>query len=420
MSTKRRVTFKLYPTTTQKKLLFEWKSWYCWLYNQALADRRDSWQNNKQSVNYYDQQKAVKVIRAIYPEFKLLGSHALQDTLKRVDYAYSRFFKGLAKYPRFKSSRHYSGWTYPCGSGWKALTNGTHGKLKISNLGEIRMRGQARQWGNPKTCTIFYRRGNWYASITVECEVIRNTGNGLVGLDLGCETAVTCAVHLSAGNYQEIKIENPRHLKKVEQKIKQFSKKKRRKRSPNYKQKIKGSRRWKKAQKQVSKLSTKVANQRKDFLHKVSAEIVSSNSLVVTEKLNLKNMTRTSKNKGKRGLNKSILDVSFGFLKDCLRYKTNEAGGSYIEVPTQKLKPSQRCPKCDNLKKKLLSERIHHCQKCGYQSGRDFASAQVMAEYIRKGLGTSLSKRGEEASTSTYCGGFKQASLVKRQKLRPL
>jgi len=152
----------------------------------------------------------------------------------------------------------------------------------------------------------------------------------------------------------------------------------------------------------------------------VSAEIVSSNSLVVTEKLNVKNLTRTSKNKGKKGLNKSILDVSFGFLKDCLKYKTNEAGGSYIEIPTQKVKPSQRCPKCDNLKKKLLSERTHHCEKCNYQCGRDFASAQVMAEYIRKGLGTSLSKRGESASTSTYCGGFKQAVSVKRQKLRPL
>jgi putative transposase len=420
MSTTRRITFKLYPTPTQAKTLFEWRNLHCWFYNKALADRRNSWQNDKQSVSYFDQQRAVKVLRGLYPEFKPLGSHALQDTLKRVDYAYQRFFKGLAKYPRFKSYRHYSGWTYPCGSGWKALTNGTHGKLKISNLGEIRMRGQARQWGNPKTCTIFSRRGSWYASITVDCEVMRKTGHGLVGLDLGCQTAVTQAKHLSDGSYQEIKIENPRHLKKAEQKIKQISKQKRRKRSPNYKQKIKASRRWKKAQKQVSKLLTKVANQRKDFLHQVSAEIVSSNSLVVTEKLNVKNMTRTSKNKGKRGLNKSILDVSFSFLKDCLNYKTNEAGGSYIEIPTQKIKPSQRCPKCDHLKKKLLSERTHHCEKCNYQCGRDFASAQVMAEYIRKGLGTSLSKRGESASTSTYCGGFKQAVSVKRQKLRPL
>lgn len=68
-------------------------------------------------------------------EYKELGSQALQATLKRVDFAYQRFFKGLAKRPKFKASRRYSGFTYPGVASWKTETNGKNGYLALSNLG---------------------------------------------------------------------------------------------------------------------------------------------------------------------------------------------------------------------------------------------------------------------------------------------
>jgi putative transposase len=99
--------------------------------------------------------------------------------------AFVRFFKKVGGYPKFKSIRRYSGWTYPCISGWKALTDGKNGHLELSNLGKIRLRGTARTWGKPTTCTIVYRSGTWYASITVHLLPVRETSTGAIGLDFG-------------------------------------------------------------------------------------------------------------------------------------------------------------------------------------------------------------------------------------------
>lgn len=203
-------------------------------------------------------------------EYKQLGSHALQATLKRVNMAYQRFFKGINGYPKFKSIRHYSGWTYPCIAGWKTLTDGKNGYLELSNLGKLQMRDIARTWGKPTTCTIVNRQGVWYASITVQCSPERETGLGAVGLDFGCLTAVA----MSDGQV----VENPRFLAATKAHISKASKVKRRKVKPDFKRKIKASNRWKKANKKISKLQRKVANQRQNWVHQVVTEIVSSNS----------------------------------------------------------------------------------------------------------------------------------------------
>ena len=150
------------------------------------------------------------------------------------------------------------------------------------------MRGQARDWGTPKTCTILFKQGKWYASITVDCHPSRvQTDTGAIGLDFGVHHAVAC----SNGEL----IENPRFIKQSQTKINRIAKKSRRKRTPNFKKRTKASRRWKKANKAVSKIQAKVARQRQDWQHQVATQIVSSNSLVATEKLNLKGMTRKAK-----------------------------------------------------------------------------------------------------------------------------
>ena len=179
-----------------------------------------------------------------------------QNTLKRVDFAFNRFFKLKSGYPRFKASRRYKGWTYPCKSGWKALSNGKNGHLKISNLGIIKMRGQARDWGKTKTCAIMFKQGKWYASITVDCIPTRyQTGKGAIGLDFGTHHAIAD----SNGNT----IENPRFIRKAQAKINQIAKASRRKRPPRRNQKA--SRRWKKANKAVAKIQSKVGRKRQDW-----------------------------------------------------------------------------------------------------------------------------------------------------------
>ncbi len=252
---------------------------------------------------------------------------------------------------------------------------------------------------------------------------MRETDIGAVGLDFGCLTAVA----MSDGT----KIENPRFLAKTQRKIKKVSRQKRRRRAPNYKKRIKASTRWKKAQKQVSRLQSKAANQRSYWSHKVAAQISSSNSMVATEKLNLKNMTKKAKkgSKGQRqktGLNRSILDVAMGMLRNAIKYKVEEAGGVFIEVPTLYVKPSQTCPNCGHQKPKNLEERVHQCHKCNYTGDRDVVAAQVMLNWALGSTphGTCGVKRGSQASTDNpkepkNCGGWKQAWEMKRQKPRP-
>jgi len=429
MSITRRVTFRLYPTIAQVKTLSYWRRLHKDLYNAAVANRQTQYKRFKKSVDYYEQQNCLPAFKEVWREYKQLGSHALQATLKRVDMAYQRFFKGLGGYPKFKSIRHYSGWTYPCIAGWKTLTDGKNGCLELSNLGRIQMRGTARTWGKPTTCTIVNRQGIWYASFTVQCLPIRETGTGAVGLDFGCLTAVA----MSDGKM----VENPRFLVAAKAKIGKASKAKRRKVKPDLKKKIRASKRWRKAHKKVGKLQRLVANQRQNWVHQVAAEIVSSNSLVATEKLNIVGMTRKPKKGSQRkaqktGLNRSLLDVGMGALRSAIKYKLAEAGGIFIEVPTQKVKPSQTCPNCGIQKKKELSERVHNCP-CGLTGDRDVAAAQVMLNWsqcglgvsqsgatgVATGLGTSLDKRGSDSSTNRHCGGFKQLAEMKRQKPRP-
>ena len=383
----RRTTFRLYPNKQQEAKLHYWRKLHKLLYNACIYHRRVEYEKFGRSINYYDQQNALPAFKECWEEYKELGSHALQATVKRVDFAYQRFFQKLGGRPKFKSSRDYRGWTYPCKSGWKASTNGENGYLVLTNLGNIQMRGKARTWGKPTTCTIIWKQGKWFASITVNCTPTRETGYCAIGLDFGTYHAVAT----SDGKL----IDNPRFLAKSQQEVKKASRELKRKRFPNHSRKIKASKRWRKQRSFVTKLQQKVTRTREDWQHKVTAQIVKSNSLVATEKLNLKGMTRKAKkankfgeaklgtlnqactstqqdsnvpvkpaqfssltSKGRRqksGLNRSLLDVGIGSLTSLLKYKLEEAGGVFVEVPTQKVAPSQTCPDCGRKEKSCVT-----------------------------------------------------------------
>jgi putative transposase len=396
------------------------------LYNAAIANRKTQYERFRHSVNYFEQQNCLPAFKEVWPEYKVLGAHALQATLKRVDIAYQRFFKGLGGHPKFKSIRHYSGWTYPDRDNWKAHTIGDNGYLELSSLGSIQIRGKAKVWGTPTTCTIVHRHGKWYASITINCELVpRILGAGSIGIDFGAKTAAA----ISDGENAYF-IENPRWFQQALPKIKTASRDKRRKRAPNRKKKIKASKRWKRATKGVAKLQRKAANQRQNWIHHQAIQIVSGNSLIASEKLEVKNMTRKTKKGSKRkrqkaGLNRSILDVGWGILTQAIKYKLEEGNGVFVEVPTKTVKPSQTCPKCLHQQKKELSERVHCCQKCNYIQDRDLASAEVMVLWATNSgaFGTSALRRGASSSTKStkerkHCGSMRQLGAKKRQKHR--
>lgn len=427
----RRSTFRLYPSKAQEVKLHYYRRLHKDLYNACVYHRKTEYQKFSCNVTYYEQQNCLPAFKEVWTDYKELGSQALQATVKRVDFAFARFFAGLGKYPKFKSSRYYRGWMYPAKSGWKAHTTGDNGALELAGIsGQIQMRGKARQWGTPTTCTIVWKQNKWYASITVNCKPVRETGINAIGLDIGTLTAVA----MSDGS----KIVNPRFLKVAQKEINKVSKQLRRKRKPE-KRKTKASRRWRKVRKQVSKLQNKVANRRQNWVHQVATQIVSNNSLVATEELAVKNMTakakkrtslrsgsacrRTRARAGKRhrqkaGLNRSILDVGFGMLRQAINYKVIEAGGVFVDVPTKKVKPSQSCPQCNRQERKTLDERIHQCP-CGCVLDRDVAAAKVCLNYAR-GLGTSLPDADDSAlpKAPKKCGGFRQQHQMKRQKLQ--
>ena len=425
----RRVTFRLYPNIKQDQTMRYHRKLHKELYNAAVSNRFVQYQKFGHSVDYFEQQNSLPAFKEVWTEYKKCNCMTLQATLKRVDYAFQRWFKGLGKRPKFKSIRHYSGWTYPSKTGWKVHTTGDNRYLELAKIGSIQMRGKARIWGTPGTCVIVYRNGKWYASITVELTELqvatRPTDFGAVGIDLGCKSALA----ITDGETHSF-VEAPKFLRKAEQQIKQLSKGKRRKVAPNRRKKQKASSRWKKTQAKIAQVTRKVANQRANWVHQVASEIVRCNSFVATEKLEVSKMTRKAK-KGKRkkqkaGLNKSILDVGFGVLRSAIQYKVTEAGGVFVEVPTRTVKPSQTCPNCGSQHKKTLDERVHQCEKCGFTMDRDLAAALVMLLWSQgklPGFETSLVDADVPSSTSNtrkrkLAGSQKQLGQMKRQKFK--
>jgi putative transposase len=420
----RRQTFRLYPSKAQEKALFEARRLHCYLYNACVSHRETEYKLHRRTVTYLEQQNLLPEFKQVWVEFAQLNSQALQATVKRVDYAYQRFFRGLSRKPRFKSIRRYSGWTYPARSGWKVNSTGKHGTVTLNDLGiTLKMRGQAKHWGVPTTLTIVYKpsRRQWFASFTVEVAIPEPKFGSqsdlryesIVAYDLGTETALTL---FDGAEFREIT--NPRFTQRSEEKIRRVARLKRRKRAP--KKGVKASRRWKKIHRREAQLQAKAARQRKDWQHKVTSEIACRYDVGVTEKLHVKGMTRKG-GKRKAGLNKSILSVGFGTLNQMITYKIEQKGGLVLMFPTQTLKPSQRCPKCGAVHKEWadLSNRYHVCSACGFEVPRDRGSVMVMynvATNRQPGLGTSLVSLGCLSTTSKSCGSMKHLGQRKRLK----
>jgi len=382
---RRKVTYKVYPDLHQAARLEEWVGLHCELHNAALQERIDAYRKAGKSVSYYDQQNVLPQIKADRPEFAELGSHALQQTLYRLDQNFQAFFRRVKAgqkpgFPRFKSRNRYSGFTYPDTAGWKlTVKGGRNATLRIGSGKSalvLRARGQHRFGKDvqPNDLTITRKNGEWFASVTLRvseaaCARTR-TDHQHRGVDFGVLQWAT----FDNGDI----LDNPRFTREASAKLAVLQQAKARK--------VKGSGRYKRLGRQIARLHERIANLRRDFVHKETSKMVETCAVLATEELTPRNMSRsakgTRKKPGKRvrqkaGLNREILSASFGMAHRMLSYKAAEAGTRLHLSNTRQLKPSQRCAKCWELVPKTLAQREHLCPHCGHTMPRDQNSASV-------------------------------------------
>ncbi|WP_324225160.1 transposase [Lentibacillus sp.] len=269
------------------------------LYNAMLEQRIFAYKTRDVSVHYYGQKKELPLLKQEVPDYKKIQSQVLQDVAGRLDKAFQAFFRRLkakqkAGFPRFQGDNRYHSFTYPQ-SGF-AL----NGKcLKLSKIGNVRIKCHRQIEGTIKTCTIRRQNNKWYACFSCEIDVdpAPTTGEE-IGIDLGILNLATA----SNGDLYE----NHHFLKQSEKKIRYWNKILARRK--------KGSRRWHKAKQQLAKTYEQLAN-RRDRAHKVSRQLADQYDLIAFEDLNIQDMVK------RKTLAKQILDASWRSLIAYTTYK---------------------------------------------------------------------------------------------------
>ncbi|HET6187858.1 MAG TPA: IS607 family element RNA-guided endonuclease TnpB [Trebonia sp.] len=255
--------------------------------------------------------------------------------------------------------------------------------------------------------TARFERGRWFASFAVETEVscpAPRQPDAVVGVDLGIKALAV----LSTGE----EIPNPRHLSGALRKIRRLSRAVSRRQGPDRRTGRKPSNRWQRASAALGRAQGRVADQRKDGLHKLTTRLGAEFGTIVVEDLNVSGMVKN------RRLARHVADASFGEFRRQLEYKAAWRGGRVI-VADRWFASSKTCSGCGAVKAKLLlSERTYACTSCGMVADRDLNAARNLAEYgNRQVAGSSPETRsGRGADRKT---GHARQVAVKRQPGTP-
>ena len=341
--------YRLYPSKSQVTLLEQTLEICRWVYNDTLALRKDTWEQEQRSISLYETNKILTQWKKDRPELKRVHSQVLQNVQMRVDLAYKAYFQRVKAgekpgYPRFKGKGRYDSITYKQ-SGFKL--DEVH--LCLSKIGDLRVVFHRPIKGTIKTLTI--QRSStekWYASFSVDYEPSSAPQKvAVTGVDVGLESFAT----LSDGS----KIENPRFFRTDE---KSLAKAQRRLSKAE-----KGTPERKKARKIVAHVHERIANRRLNFAHQTSRQLVNQFGTIVFEDLNIKNMQKN------HHLAKSIADASWNMFITISQSKAEEVGSRVILVNPKNT--SQQCSKCGMIVAKTLSDRVHSCPHCGLVMDRD-------------------------------------------------
>lgn len=371
---------RLYPNKEQQQIISSQIGGARYVYNRTLALRKFAYTKFGVKVGKFALIKHITKLkkREKTSWLKEIDSQAIQQSIANMDKAYQHFFKG-GGYPKFKS-KHHSRQSYQYPQRVKIDGN----KVFLPKVGWVKCKGLRKEFvGKIKTVTVSYEAYQYHASILIdvdEQEPKVNTNGKCVGIDVGVSLVV------ADSNGRRVKpLELGRELTKLRIRAQQLSRKK------------KGSNNRAKAKAKLAKQNLRIANMRKDFLHKLSSQY-SENQTVVVEDLKIKNMTsktkgtveKPSKNaKAKRGLNRAITQQSWGMFFELLEYKLKQRGGQLIKVDPKHT--SQTCNKCGHISKenrKTQSKFV--CATCGYSANADINAAKNILDRGIHGNNASL------------------------------
>lgn len=357
--------YRIYPNKRQKELIQKTFGCIRFVYNYYLNKRKEMYENDKITFTYNMCSKDLTKLKKELEWLKEPDKYSLQKCLKDLDMAYQKFFKEHAGYPKFKSkkNRHKSYRT--------SYTNNNirfeNKRIKLPKLGLVKTRDKQIPQGRILNATISQEpNGHYYCSLCctdVEFEQLQKT-NQNIGLDLGL---VDFAI-MSDG----IKIENPRFYEKSEKKLAKLQR--------ELSRKTIGSNRWDKARIKVANLQKHISNQRKDFLQKLTTDIVKNYDVIAIEDLDVKSMKETDSTTR----NKRVGDVSWSEFRRLLTYKT-QWYGKQLSVIDRYYPSSQICHCCGYKDgKKAEDIRFWTCLNCNSELDRDVnAAINILNEGLR-------------------------------------
>lgn len=379
--------YRLYPTDEQAVLLSRHFGATRFLYNLALETKNYAYASNKKSLSYFDLANQLTELKKECEWLKELDSQALQQSILDLDKAFTQFFHGHAKFPNFKNKHTKQSFRNPHGNK-VSIKNGILIQPKfrkgIKIVVDREFTGQVKNTTISKTPT-----GKYFVSVLVDTKTEPPKQKPIkeetaIGIDLG----ITSFIVTSNG----VKVDNPKHLKKAITHLKYLQ------RQASKKQK--GSKNRKKANLKVALQHERISNQRKDFLHKLSSQLIKNHDTLCFETLQISNMVKNHK------LAQSVQDAGWGMFVDFCKYKAEWNGKNTLQIPT--FEPSTKlCNVCGATNHTLtLAVREWLCANCNAFHDRDENAAKNIKNYSLTNCGGVHRKKPVEPPT--LVGAMKQ------------
>jgi len=351
--THRAYKFRIYPTACQEEILRKTIGSCRFVYNWALAQKREAWVTQKKSVSYNATSKGLTELKET-PEREWLNevsSVCLQQSLRNLDTAFNNFFKKKGGYPAFKARKN--------GGSARFMDNAF--RIDGDNLFLAKIKTPLKvAWSrklssDPSSCTISQNAsGQWFASFLCEEEIEKFPfSENRIGIDVGIENFAT----LSDGR----KFQSPKSIRKLRKKMARLQR--------SHSRKQKGSKNREKARLKVARLHQRISDTRKDFLHKLSTQLVRENQAIALEDLAVSNMVRNRK------LSRVISEQGWRDFRTMLEYKCEWYGRELLIV--DRWFPSSKTCSCCGAKAELtLKDRKWKCSTCGTDHDRDVNAAK--------------------------------------------